>query len=91
MPANPKLPSLTIRALKAVGVEVPMTYALGTSRGAITKALLLIDLDTEQGIRGHAYLFCYLPAPVPLRRPGCVAVHFGCGSFAAEQFGVHCD
>src|ERR1700736_4457869 len=54
---------LTIRAIRSVGVEVPMTFALGTSRATITRApLLLIDLDTEEGITGHAYLFCYLPA-----------------------------
>ena len=54
---------LTIRSLRAVGVEVPMTYVLGTSRAAITRApLLLIDLDTEEGITGRSYLFCYLPA-----------------------------
>jgi mandelate racemase len=39
-----------------------MTYPLGTSRGAITKApLLLIDLETEQGVTGRSYLWCYLP------------------------------
>jgi mandelate racemase len=38
-----------------------MTVPLGTSRGAITKAaFLLIDLKTEEGITGRAYLFCYL-------------------------------
>ncbi len=59
-------PHLTVRALRAVGVEVPMTYALGTSRATITKApLLLIDLDTEEGITGRAYLFCYLPGAAP--------------------------
>ena len=43
-----------------------MTYALGTSRATITKApLLLIDLDTEEGVTGRAYLFCYLPAAAP--------------------------
>jgi mandelate racemase len=43
-----------------------MTYALGTSRATITRApLLLIDLDTEEGITGRAYLFCYLPAAAP--------------------------
>src|SRR5215468_10569495 len=58
--------ALTIRALRAVGVEVPMTFALGTSRATITRApLLLIDLETEQGITGRAYLFCYLPAAAP--------------------------
>src|ERR1700674_2115253 len=60
---SPESPALTVRALRAVGVEVPMTFGLGTSRGTITKApLLLIDLDTEEGVTGRAYLFCYLPA-----------------------------
>jgi len=43
-----------------------MTYALGTSRGVITKApLLLIDLETEEGITGRSYLWCYFPAAMP--------------------------
>jgi mandelate racemase len=59
-------PSLTVRAIRCVGVEVPMTYALGTSRGTITKApLLLIDLDTEEGVTGRSYLWCYFPVAVP--------------------------
>jgi mandelate racemase len=63
--ATPAAP-LTVRSLRAVGVEVPMTYALGTSRATLTRApLLLIDLDTEEGITGRAYLFCYLPAAAP--------------------------
>jgi mandelate racemase len=63
IPPPESAPRLTVRALHAVGVEVPMTYALGTSRATITKApLLLIDLDTEEGVTGRAYLFCYLPA-----------------------------
>ncbi len=42
---HPSVP-LTVRSIRAVGIEVPMTYALGTSRGAITRApLLLIDLE----------------------------------------------
>jgi mandelate racemase len=42
---------------------VPMTYALGTSRGTLTKApLLLIDLETAEGVTGRAYLWCYFPA-----------------------------
>jgi len=57
---------LTVRDLRAVAVEVPMTYALGTSRGAITRApLVLIDLETEEGVTGHSYLFGYLPAAAP--------------------------
>jgi mandelate racemase len=58
--------SLTVRDLRAVGVLVPMTYALGTSRATITRApLLLIDLETEEGVTGRAYLFCYLPEAAP--------------------------
>jgi mandelate racemase len=63
---SPAPPLLTIRAIRSVGVEVPMTYALGTSRGVITKApLLLIDLETEEGIAGRSYLWCYFPAAMP--------------------------
>jgi mandelate racemase len=62
-PPPESAPRLTVRSLRAVGVEVPMTFALGTSRATITRApLLLIDLDTEEGVTGRAYLFCYLPA-----------------------------
>jgi mandelate racemase len=61
-----KPPLLTIRAIRSIGVEVPMTYALGTSRGVITKApLLLIDLETEEGVIGRSYLWCYFPAAIP--------------------------
>ena len=52
--------------MQATAVEVPMTYALGTSRQRITAApLLLIDLLTEQGVTGRAYLFCYLRGAAP--------------------------
>src|SRR5882757_11378404 len=63
---NPAPPHITVRAVRSVGVEVPMTYALGTSRGTITRApLLLIDLETEEGITGRSYLWCYFPAAMP--------------------------
>jgi mandelate racemase len=40
-----------------------MTYALGTSAARVTEApLLLIDLETEEGITGRTYLFCYRPS-----------------------------
>jgi mandelate racemase len=66
MPALANAPRLTVRGIRAVGVEVPMTYALGTSRAIITKApLLLIDLTTEEGIIGRAYLWCYLRGVMP--------------------------
>jgi mandelate racemase len=59
------LPSLTFHSVHSIAVEVPTTYALGTSRGVITKApLLLIDLETEEGISGRSYLWGYFPAAV---------------------------
>jgi mandelate racemase len=66
MPPLANAPRLTVRGIRAVGVEVPMTYALGTSRAIITKApLLLIDLTTEEGITGRSYLWCYLRGVMP--------------------------
>src|SRR5215475_11247753 len=59
-------PRLTVEGLRAVAVEVPMTYALGTSRGAITAApLLLIDVETREGVTGRSYLFCYVRDAAP--------------------------
>lgn len=56
MPADP----LTVRGLRARAVLSPMARPLHTGAGAITKApLVLIDLDTEEGVTGCAYVFCY--------------------------------
>jgi mandelate racemase len=53
-------PFLTVRAIRTIAVEVPMARPLGTSAQTMrTAPILLIDLDTEEGITGHAYLFCY--------------------------------
>jgi mandelate racemase len=49
---------LKVEALSARAVAVPMKRPLATSTGAITTApLLLIDLQTDAGIVGRAYLF----------------------------------
>jgi mandelate racemase len=62
MPPKADFPVLTVRAISVVGVEVPMRFALGTSRGRITKApLLLIDVETAGGITGRSYLWSYFP------------------------------
>jgi mandelate racemase len=62
-PANvPRLPRLTVRGLRTVAVSVPMNFALGTSAVTVRSApLLLIDLETEEGVTGRTYLFCYMP------------------------------
>ena len=40
-----------------------MKFPLGTSAGTVRSApLLLIDLETEDGITGRTYLFCYRPS-----------------------------
>jgi len=60
------MPSLTVRAIKATPVEVPLNFVLGTSQDVVRNApLLLIDLETEEGITGRTYLFCYLRAAAP--------------------------
>jgi mandelate racemase len=55
------LNALTIRSLRATAVEIPMKHVLGTSAAAVRAApLLLIDLETEEGVTGRSYLFCYM-------------------------------
>ncbi|HEX5508815.1 MAG TPA: enolase C-terminal domain-like protein [Pseudolabrys sp.] len=57
------MPRLTVRRINATPVQVPLTFVLGTSAGAVAKApLLLVDVETEEGPVGRSYLFCYLPA-----------------------------
>jgi mandelate racemase len=57
------LPPLTVRAIRATPVDVPMRHVLGTSQAAVRSApLVLIDLETGEGVTGRSYLFCYLPA-----------------------------
>ena len=66
MPDALKFPELTLRRIGAIGVEVPMTRALGTSRGRLTRApLLLIDVETAEGITGRAYLWSYFRQAMP--------------------------
>lgn len=56
-------PRLTIRSLRARAVSAPMTYVLGTSAASVRAApLMLLDLETQEGITGRAYQFCYVPA-----------------------------
>ena len=53
---------ITFRSLKARAVQVPMRLPLQTSNGTIRVApLALLDLETEEGVTGRTYLFCYTP------------------------------
>lgn len=53
-------PSLTIRRLIPRAVTVPLDPPLQTAVGTIANApLVLLDLETEEGITGSAYIFAY--------------------------------
>ena len=66
MPDQPSLPPLTVRAIRATPVEVPLNFVLGTSQGALREVpLLLVDVETEQGVTGRSWVFCYLRAAAP--------------------------
>ncbi len=52
----------TIRCLRARAVEVPMPRPLLTGGGQVSVApLVLLDLETHQGITGRSYVFGYTP------------------------------
>jgi mandelate racemase len=53
---------LRIKRFAARAVVVPMKMPLQTSSGAVDKApLVLIDCETDQGVRGHSYIFAITP------------------------------
>jgi mandelate racemase len=55
--------TIRIKRFVARPVIVPMNLPLKTSTGAVAKApLVLIDCETDLGVRGHAYLFSITPA-----------------------------
>ncbi|MDF3041051.1 MAG: mdlA [Thermomicrobiales bacterium] len=59
---------LTVRSLDVRAVRVPLSRPHATAGGTVSEApLVLIDLMTDEGITGSAYVFCYTPlalAPV---------------------------
>ncbi len=55
-----KSSGLVISGLQVRAVNVPMQLPLQTSGGTVSVApLVLIDLQTKEGVVGRAYLFCY--------------------------------
>lgn len=51
---------LTVHKVRTRGVKVPLTFSLGTAVAVVNKVpLLLVDLETTEGITGRSYLFCY--------------------------------
>ena len=57
---------IIITAIRARPVDVPMALPLHTSGGIVGSApLVLIDLQTDAGLTGHSYVFCYAPWALP--------------------------
>ena len=55
-----RAPALTLRGVRCTAVQVPLRYVLGTSAAVVREApLLLVDLETEEGVTGRSYLFAY--------------------------------
>jgi len=51
---------LTVRELVVRPVRVPLAQPHLTAGGAVTEApLVLVDLVSEEGVAGYAYVFCY--------------------------------
>jgi mandelate racemase len=54
--------NLKITGLRARAVNVPLEHPVRTSIGIVaTSPLVLIDIDTDAGMTGHAYVFTYTP------------------------------
>lgn len=52
----------TIRSMEVRTVVAPLERPIRTAVGTIESSpLVLIDIDTEEGISGHAYVFAYTP------------------------------
>ena len=62
--------SLTVRSVRARPVDAPLERPVRTAVGTIPSApLVLIDVLTEEGVTGSAYVFAYTPlALAPLAR-----------------------
>ena len=55
-------PRLTIRALRARGLNLTPRRPVETASGVLSRTpLVLIDLLTEEGVTGTSYVRCYTP------------------------------
>lgn len=55
-------PRLTVRGIRARGLNLTLAKPVETASGVMrTTPLVLIDLETDEGITGVAYVRCYTP------------------------------
>jgi mandelate racemase len=75
---------LTVRDIRARPVLVPLKRPVVSASGSIPRApLVLVDLETEEGITGRSYLFAFLP--------GMLKPMVGCLEALREMIkGEHC-
>ncbi|GHO99991.1 mandelate racemase [Reticulibacter mediterranei] len=61
---------LTIRAIRARGLNVALDRPVETASGVMKATpLVLVDMETQEGITGHSYVRCYTPVALqPLVR-----------------------
>ena len=51
---------LSIRSVRARAVDVPLSRPVRTAVGDVpTAPLVLLDVDTHEGVRGRSYIFGY--------------------------------
>jgi mandelate racemase len=86
-----RIPSLTVRGLRARAVDVPMSPPLQTASGTIdTAPLVLIDLLTAEGVTGCSYVFCYTPVALrPTARLAAEVAEVIAGKTAAPAAIAH--
>lgn len=54
---------LHVRGIRTRGVMAPLNFTMGTAAAVFAEVpLLLIDLETDGGVTGRAYAFCYRPS-----------------------------
>jgi mandelate racemase len=63
-------PALTVRSIRARGIDLALQRPVETASGVMrTAPLVLVDLETEEGVTGRSYVRCYTPVALdPLAR-----------------------
>ena len=75
--------TLRLRSVTATAVDVPMKRPLVTSVQTIRSApMVLVDLLTEEGVTGRAYVFCYLRRLAPAVKAALAEIDALCAGAA---------
>jgi L-alanine-DL-glutamate epimerase-like enolase superfamily enzyme len=81
---NSSFPS--VRSLRATPVNVPLARPHPTASGVVESApLVLLDLETDQGLVGHSYVFCYTSIAEHFRRINCQEARYSVASCSSRS------